>query len=110
MTFCLSFLPLLRSLPGKKKLHSLWKDKGQGDHGAFPREMFHRQSFREALLMLPVSVVFSAVMWAELDVCFYTTATVQRDTVLLSFKHVLISLSLEQPSRTLTLSTFPYVP
>lgn len=53
--------------------------------------MFHLQSFRGALLVFPVRIVFSAVMWAELDVCCHTTALMQRDTVLPSFEHVLIS-------------------
>lgn len=41
--------------------------------------------------MFPVSVTFSAVMWAELEVCCHITAIIQRDTVLPSFGRVLIS-------------------
>lgn len=41
--------------------------------------------------MFPVSVAFSAVVWAELEVCSHTTAIIQRDTVLSSFGRVLIS-------------------
>lgn len=53
--------------------------------------MFYLQGFRGALLVFPVRIVFSAVMWAEWDVCCHTTTLMQRDTVLPSFEHVLIS-------------------
>lgn len=56
--------------------------------------------FTGALLMFPRSVVFSAVTWAELDVCSHTTAITQRDTVLPSFECVLISFQASLSERT----------
>lgn len=74
--------------------------------------MFHLQSFRGALPIFPPSVVLSAVMWAELDVCFHT-AVIQRDTVLpplnvfwSAFKPPYCSP--QQSSRTLEPSILPW--
>lgn len=41
--------------------------------------------------MFPRNVVFSAMVWAELDVCSHTTAIIQKVTVLPFFEYVLIS-------------------